>query len=155
SSLKRLLEGGAALFPTGGRREPFDDEPFTKRAYADALAGKSAWFRLPGRLALLLGDRSTSLTWSLRVSNRRFDARPGGPPATRAPGRVGWGPPWRSVMSVIGVRCRRGYGEHDERAATLRVRGRGRRDGGQPLRSHGRRGARRRRDHGTIDQREG
>jgi len=74
-----VSDGGAAvaaaLMVPAGTYNIVDDEPLTKRAYADALAaaaGKSAWFRAPGRLALLLGDRSTSLTRSLRVSNARF-----------------------------------------------------------------------------------
>lgn len=65
-----------------------DDEPLTKRDYADACAAavaKRAWIRAPGRLALLLGDRTTSMTRSLRVSNRRFrevsDWRPRHPSA--------------------------------------------------------------------------
>lgn len=52
-----------------------DNEPLTKRDYAIALAaaaGRSWYLRLPGRAALLLGNRSTSLTRSLRVSNQRF-----------------------------------------------------------------------------------
>ena len=69
-----------------------DDEPLTKRAYADALAaaaGKSAWLRVPGRLAPLLGDRSTSLTRSLRVSNARFRAASGWLPMYPC-AREGW-----------------------------------------------------------------
>ncbi|MGH8656563.1 MAG: NAD-dependent epimerase/dehydratase family protein [Gammaproteobacteria bacterium] len=74
-----VADGGAAVVaavgvPTG-TYNIVDNEPLTKRAYADALAtatGKRAWLRLPGRFALLLGDRSTSLTRSLRVSNSRF-----------------------------------------------------------------------------------
>jgi nucleoside-diphosphate-sugar epimerase len=65
----------AALGVPVGTYNVVDDEPVTKRDYADALAaaaGKKAWFRIPGRAALLLGNRSTSLTRSLRVSNARF-----------------------------------------------------------------------------------
>lgn len=65
----------AALGVPAGTHNVVDDEPLTKRGYADALAsaaGKRAWLRFPGRLALLLGDRSTSLTRSLRVSNSRI-----------------------------------------------------------------------------------
>lgn len=65
----------AALAVPAGTYNVVDDEPVMKRSYADALAaaaGKSAWLHLPGRAALLLGDRSTSLTRSLRVSNARF-----------------------------------------------------------------------------------
>jgi nucleoside-diphosphate-sugar epimerase len=74
-----VADGGAAIaaaltVPTG-TYNVVDDEPLTKRAYADALAaaaGTRVCLRVPGRLALLLGDRATSLTWSLRVSNTRF-----------------------------------------------------------------------------------
>jgi nucleoside-diphosphate-sugar epimerase len=65
----------AALAIPAGAYNVVDDEPLTKRSYADALAaaaGKAAWLRFPGRAALLLGNRSTSLTRSLRVSNARF-----------------------------------------------------------------------------------
>jgi nucleoside-diphosphate-sugar epimerase len=65
----------AALDAPAGTFNVVDDEPLTKHEYADALAkavGKAAWLRLPGRAALLLGYRSTSLTRSLRVSNARF-----------------------------------------------------------------------------------
>src|SRR5215207_10165787 len=69
-----------------------DDEPLTKRAYAGALAaaaGARVCLRVPGRLALLLGDRSTSLTRSLRVSNARFRGASGWAP--RYPSaREGW-----------------------------------------------------------------
>ena len=74
-----VADGGAAVVAAlglpAGTYNVVDDEPLTKRAYANALAaatGKRAWLRLPGRFALLLGDRSTSLTRSVRVSNRRF-----------------------------------------------------------------------------------
>jgi nucleoside-diphosphate-sugar epimerase len=65
----------AALAAPAGAWNVVDDEPLTKRAFADALAaavGVTPWVRLPGRAALLLGDRSTSLTRSLRVANGRF-----------------------------------------------------------------------------------
>ena len=65
----------AALGVPAGIYNVVDDEPVTKRSYADALAaavGKRAWLCIPGRAALLLGNRSTSLTRSLRVSNACF-----------------------------------------------------------------------------------
>jgi nucleoside-diphosphate-sugar epimerase len=65
----------AALTVSAGVYNVVDDVPLTKRGYAEALsaaAGKSVWLRPPGRAALLLGNRSTSLTRSLRVSNARF-----------------------------------------------------------------------------------
>jgi nucleoside-diphosphate-sugar epimerase len=60
--------------PAGGYNI-VDDEPLTKRDYADAIAraaGRRFYLRAPGRLALIMGDNTTSLTHSLRVSNRRF-----------------------------------------------------------------------------------
>jgi nucleoside-diphosphate-sugar epimerase len=91
-----VADGGAAvaaaLTAPAGTYNVVDDEPLTKRAYADALAaaaGKRVCLRVPGRLALLLGDRSTSLTRSLRVSNARFRAASGWAP--RYPSaREGW-----------------------------------------------------------------
>jgi nucleoside-diphosphate-sugar epimerase len=65
----------AGLHAPAGIFNVVDDEPLTKSAYADAIAeaaGTRAWLRGPGRAALLLGDRLTSLTRSLRVSNSRF-----------------------------------------------------------------------------------
>jgi nucleoside-diphosphate-sugar epimerase len=78
----------AALQVPAGTFNVVDDEPLTKREYADALAraaGKKIWLRGPGRAALVFGDRLTSLTRSLRVSNARFrtatDWAPGYPSA--------------------------------------------------------------------------
>ena len=52
-------------------------------------AGTAMWIRGPGRGALLLGDRLTSLTRSLRVANRRFRRATGWSP--RYPSaREGW-----------------------------------------------------------------
>lgn len=99
-----VSDGGAAVVAAlrvpAGTYNVVDDEPLTKRGYAGALAaavGKRCWLRTPGRLALLLGDRSTSLTRSLRVSNRRFREAAGWAPefpsaregyaAMTAPGR--------------------------------------------------------------------
>jgi nucleoside-diphosphate-sugar epimerase len=65
----------AALAVGAGTYNVVDNKPLTKRGYADALsaaAGKAAWLRVPGRASLLLGERLTSLTRSLRVSNARF-----------------------------------------------------------------------------------
>jgi nucleoside-diphosphate-sugar epimerase len=65
----------AALEAAAGTYNVVDDQPLTKRQYAEACADAVAtttWIRAPGRLALLLGDRTTSLTRSLRVSNNRF-----------------------------------------------------------------------------------
>lgn len=82
----------AALHAPAGTFNVVDDEPLTKRDYADALAaaaGRAMWLRGPGRAALLLGDRLTSLTRSLRVSNARFRTATGWAP--RYPSaREGW-----------------------------------------------------------------
>lgn len=82
----------AALRAPAGTYNVVDDEPLTKRGYADALAhaaGATPWLRGPGRAALLLGDRLTSLTRSLRVSNARFRGSTGWAP--RYPSaREGW-----------------------------------------------------------------
>ena len=67
----------AALGCQGGTFNVVDDEPVTKRDHAWACAeavGARPWVTGPGRLGLLLGDRLTSLTRSLRVSNKRFRA---------------------------------------------------------------------------------
>lgn len=82
----------AALHAPAGTYNVVDDEPLTKGAYADALAaatGTRAWLRFPGRAALLLGHRTTSLTRSLRVGNARFRNATGWAP--RYPSaREGW-----------------------------------------------------------------
>jgi nucleoside-diphosphate-sugar epimerase len=73
----------AALGAPAGVWNVVDDEPLTKRDFADALGaavGKTPWLRVPGRAARLLGHRTTSLTRSLRVSNRRFRAATGWAP---------------------------------------------------------------------------
>jgi nucleoside-diphosphate-sugar epimerase len=54
----------AALTVPAGTYNVVDSEPLTKRSYADALSaivGKTAWLRIPGRVAFLLGNRSTLL----------------------------------------------------------------------------------------------
>lgn len=65
----------AALAAPAGTYNIVDDEPVTKHAYAAACAsavGVKIWIGVPGRLGLVFGDRITSLTRSLRVSNKRF-----------------------------------------------------------------------------------
>jgi nucleoside-diphosphate-sugar epimerase len=67
----------ACLDAPGGVYNVVDDEPLTKAGYAQACADAvdtRLWLRAPGRLGLLLGDRLTSLTRSLRVSNGRLQA---------------------------------------------------------------------------------
>lgn len=91
-----MVDGGtavaAALHVPVGTYNVVDDEPLTKREYAQALAfaaGKRPWVRSPGRLAFLLGDRMASLTRSMRVSNQRFREASGWQP--RQPSaREGW-----------------------------------------------------------------
>jgi nucleoside-diphosphate-sugar epimerase len=82
----------AALHGPIGTFNVVDDEPLTKREYAEALAnaaGKTMWLRGPGRAALVFGDHLTSLTRSVRVSNARFRTATGWAP--RYPSaRQGW-----------------------------------------------------------------
>lgn len=91
----------AALHVPGGVYNFVDDEPLTKYDDATALgraAGSRCWLRYPGRSGLLLGNRSTSLTRSLRVSNQRFrdlaDWTPTYPSA-----RQGWPATARSLVT--------------------------------------------------------
>lgn len=91
-----VADGGAAvaaaLNAPAGTFNIVDDEPLTKRAYANALANAAqsrAWLYVPGRTALLFGERSTSLTRSLRVSNQRFKEATGWKPQYRS-AREGW-----------------------------------------------------------------
>jgi len=81
-----------ALDAPAGTYNVVDDEPLTKKAYAQAVGaavGKRPWLYLPGRFAAL-GGRSTSvLTRSLRVRNQRFVDATGWQP--RHPSaREGW-----------------------------------------------------------------
>jgi nucleoside-diphosphate-sugar epimerase len=82
----------AALKVPAGTFNVVDDEPLTKREYAAAMAaavGKDVWLGVPGRAGLLAGDRLTSLTRSLRVSNARLRSATGWAP--RYPSaRQGW-----------------------------------------------------------------
>jgi nucleoside-diphosphate-sugar epimerase len=82
----------AALGAPAGTFNVVDDEPLTKRDYATALAaaaGKAMWVRGPGRAAMLFGDRLTSLTRSLRVSNARLRSTTGWEPRYSS-AREGW-----------------------------------------------------------------
>ncbi|MFW0784047.1 NAD(P)-dependent oxidoreductase [Gordonia sp. CPCC 206044] len=90
----------AALSVPAGTYNIVDDEPVTRRVHADAIAhavGADAWVRAPGRAALLLGDRTTSMTRSLRVDNGAFRSV------------SGWAPSHRSVregyVSMVGQLC--------------------------------------------------
>lgn len=65
----------AAIDCPSGTYNVVDDNSVTARDNALAMAEAvhtASWIRAPGRLALLLGDRTTSLTRSLRVSNTRL-----------------------------------------------------------------------------------
>lgn len=91
-----VADGGravaAALAAPAGTYNVVDDEPLSKRDYADAVArgaGRKRYVRAPGRLALLLGDNTTSLTRSLRVSNARFKHLTGWSPHYPS-AREGW-----------------------------------------------------------------
>lgn len=89
----------AALKLPSGSYNVVDDRPLTKRQYAQALAdaaGQRPWIQAPGRMAVVFGDRLTSLTRSLRVSNRRFCRAAGWQP--RYPSaREGWSATAREV----------------------------------------------------------
>jgi nucleoside-diphosphate-sugar epimerase len=91
-----VADGGiavaAALQVPPGVYNVVDDRPLTKQEYARALAdaaGRRPWLQAPGRLALLFGDRLTSLTRSLRVSNERFRRASGWAPLYPS-AREGW-----------------------------------------------------------------
>jgi nucleoside-diphosphate-sugar epimerase len=95
SSIHLTDAAAAVVAALGAPTGPFnvvDNEPVTKREYADALAdatGTPMWLRGPGRAGLLFGERLTSLTRSLRVSNARFRDSTGWEP--RYPSvREGW-----------------------------------------------------------------
>jgi nucleoside-diphosphate-sugar epimerase len=82
----------AALQTPAGTFTVVHDEPLTKRELADALAaaaGTTMWMRVPRRAAFVPGDRLTSLTRSLRVSNRRLRSVSGWLPSYRS-AREGW-----------------------------------------------------------------
>jgi nucleoside-diphosphate-sugar epimerase len=91
-----VADAGAAVVASlqvpAGVFNVVDNEPLTKHQYATAIAEAARarpLARGPGRLALLLGDRLTSLTRSLRVSNQRFRDASGWRP--RYPSaREGW-----------------------------------------------------------------
>jgi nucleoside-diphosphate-sugar epimerase len=74
----------AALTIPAGIYNVVDDEPLTKREFADALAaaaGTSSWIRGPGRAALVAPNvPSTGIARSLRVSNNRFKTAAGWTP---------------------------------------------------------------------------
>jgi nucleoside-diphosphate-sugar epimerase len=82
----------AALEAPSGVFNVVDDQPLTKREFADALAvaaNRRRSIRGPGRAALLLGHRTTSLTRSVRASNERFKRATGWSP-DHPSAREGW-----------------------------------------------------------------
>nr|WP_064572024.1 NmrA family NAD(P)-binding protein [Gordonia sp. LAM0048] len=88
----------SALHVDSGTYNIVDDLPVTKRNHTAALAGAVGRHPVvtgPGRAALLLGERTTSLTRSLRVSNKRF----------RSAG--GWQPRYHSVWEGYAQMARR------------------------------------------------
>jgi nucleoside-diphosphate-sugar epimerase len=73
----------AALEAPAGIYNVVDDEPITKREFGEALASavqRRPLRRLPGGAALRRGDRLTSLTRSMRVSNQRLRSATGWAP---------------------------------------------------------------------------
>ena len=73
----------AALGVPAGTYNVVDDEPLAKREHAEALSravGVRPWIVGPGRVAELLGDRTTSLTRSVRAGNARLRAASGWQP---------------------------------------------------------------------------
>lgn len=82
----------AALDLPAGIYNVVDDEPLTKRDYAAAIAsaaGRTPLIRGPGRLAELLGHRTTSLTRSVRATNAKLRAATDWRPRYPS-GREGW-----------------------------------------------------------------
>ncbi|MBD0860523.1 NAD-dependent epimerase [Gordonia sp. zg691] len=70
----------SALQVDSGTYNIVDDQPVTKRHHTEVMAGAVGTRPVvtgPGRGALLLGERTTSLTRSLRVSNKRFRSASG------------------------------------------------------------------------------
>jgi nucleoside-diphosphate-sugar epimerase len=91
-----VADGGravaSALSAPAGVYNVVDDVPLTKREYADALAAaadRKYYVRAPGLLAEVLGNSTTSLTRSLRVTNAAFKSATGWTPAYPS-AREGW-----------------------------------------------------------------
>jgi hypothetical protein len=88
----------AAIEVPAGVYNVADDQPLTRREYADALAvaaGATPWVQGPGRLARIFGERLTSLTRSVRPAI--IASRPPAPGhrGTPAPQKGGSPPPRR------------------------------------------------------------
>ena len=91
-----VADGGravaAALAAPAGTYNVVDDMPLSKQDFADAIAaaaGRKIYLRAPGRIANFLGDDTTSLTRSLRVSNSVFREVTGWKPQFPS-AREGW-----------------------------------------------------------------
>jgi nucleoside-diphosphate-sugar epimerase len=82
----------AALDAPAGIYNVVDDEPLTRRAYADALGDARGGRRLhmpPALVTKLGGDKTETLARSQRVSNERFRKETGWAPASPS-AREGW-----------------------------------------------------------------
>ncbi|MFZ2239274.1 MAG: NAD(P)-dependent oxidoreductase [Gordonia amarae] len=82
----------AAIDAPAGVYNVVDDEPVTKRAFAEAISaavGRRSWVRGPGRLIGLPGDQMSATTRSLRVSNAKFKNATGWSPQFPS-AREGW-----------------------------------------------------------------
>lgn len=104
SSINTLDAGSAvvaALAAPAGTYNVVDDEPLTNRAFGDALGaavGTRPWLRLPGRAALLSGEKSSPVTRSVRASNARFREA------------TGWAPRFPSAREALADLARRTAG---------------------------------------------
>jgi nucleoside-diphosphate-sugar epimerase len=90
----------AALGAPAGTYNVVDDEPLTRRAYADALAaalGRTKPLRLPPRVAAKLGGSKASLlARSERVRNTRFKEATGWTPAHPSAREA-----WRAIVEEL------------------------------------------------------
>lgn len=91
-----VVDGGravpAVLDAASGIYNVVDDEPLTKHDYAIAIANaarRRPWLRGPGRLARLLGHRTTSLTRSIRATNGKLKSATAWTPELPS-AREGW-----------------------------------------------------------------
>lgn len=91
-----LPDAGQAVAAAGaapaGVYNAVDDEPLSKRDFADAISiavGRRSWVRGPGRLAGLPGEQTSALTRSLRVSNTKLKQATGWSP-DHPSAREGW-----------------------------------------------------------------
>lgn len=88
----------AALEAAPGTYNVVDDCPVTATQHSAAMAaavGVRPWLTPPGRAALLLGDRATSMTRSLRVNNARLRAA--------TPWRTRYPSVWDGYRAMVGA----------------------------------------------------